>query len=221
MIAEKSLLITSTILDSFAWYKSAPPGHWKEKATEDFKNALNRIYTPMNEDAKRGVDFENGLYRSLYLDRDTFIERHGKQCAKFFDECAGKTQQAKLQKTIEVDGQNYKLYGKADIFSPEKIIDIKTCSNWRGPEKYLDKSQHLLYITASNIPSFEYLVAVGDSIKDSVTEKMSWVVDCVIPIDASMSVEEASNKLADRIREFVGFLSDNKAYMDAYISVFS
>lgn len=229
-LATKPLLITSSILDSYAWYKEAP-GSWKEKAESDLINALTRVYTPLDAAVKRGMAFEERVCRDLYLARDVFHKRHGDMLMPFFDECVGGRQQDVVKSTITIDGQDYVLYGKADILFPKskntegRIIDIKTTSSWKGMAKYTSRSQHLLYITASRITNFKYLVAVGE---DTETHEApdtppitKWIVDSVIPIDASMPVDEASERLEERVRMFVAFLRTRPELLRAYTTIFT
>ena len=67
----KEYLITSSILDSFDWYMTAPVS-WKQRAADDLKNQLFRIYTTLGPAQQRGVDFEKsnsfGILSNLYID---------------------------------------------------------------------------------------------------------------------------------------------------------
>jgi uncharacterized protein (DUF486 family) len=214
-LAPKPLLVTSSILDSYAWYKEAP-GSWKEKAETDLTNALFRIYTPMDAAVQRGVDFEGKICRDLYLERYTFVTKHGDMMAPFYDMCHGGLQQAPVKRTVVVDGQDFLLYGKADILFPkEHIIDIKTTGAWKGMAKYTTRAQHLLYTAATGIEKFTYLVAVGEN------KKTGWTVDSVIPVDASTSIARAMEMLEERIRMWIAFLHTRPTFLKAYIEVFT
>lgn len=245
-IINKSLLITSSILDAYDWYKSAPgdaadPSSWKAKATKDFRNSLFRIYTPMDPAAKRGVDFENRICRDLFMGRDAFLSKHGTLLtSEFYDKCRGGLQQEVVKYEYKIDGQMYCLYGKKDISFPVgskewpagKTIDIKTTKEWKGHSKYTGRSQHPLYIAASGVESFEYLVAVGED-KEIAAEdtsengavlheaKYEWIVDSVIPVEASLSRDDAFAILEGKIRTFVGYLAGVPELEKAYRTVFS
>ena len=131
-ILAKDLLITSSILDSFAWFKEAPLS-WKERATTDLTNSLKRIYTPPDPKVQRGIDFENRITRHLLGPRTQFIAANGKKLGIIWDECHGGLQQKVVKRIIEVEGQRICLYGRADIHyaDPHRIVDIKTTGNWK------------------------------------------------------------------------------------------
>lgn len=225
-IASKPLLVTSSILDSFAWLSNCPP-NWKEKALEEFNNSLKRIYTPLSPAVKRGMDFEDRICRDLYVSRDIFEKKHGMVTMEFYDLCKGGTQQAVLKKTITVDDQPYVLYGKADIFFPEIIYDIKTTGRFKGFQAYTERAQHLMYQTASGIPAFKYLVAVGSDKQVPVERggksfmEEQWCVDSVIPIDVTMDPKEAQERLEDRIRVFIKFIAADKGMLADYVNIFT
>lgn len=221
MIAAKSLLVTPSILDSYTWLTTCPAS-WKEKAEAEFSNSLNRIYTDLSPEIRRGMDFEDKICRDVYISRELFIEKHGKMLSEFYAMCKGGAQQAVLKTTIKVDDQDYLLYGKADIlFMPMgatagHILDIKTTGKFKGPQYYTGRAQHLLYIVASGIERFTYLVAVGKDV-----EGKAWEVDSVLPIDASTNYEEALVRLQSKIRDFVAFLQKRPELLTAYVEVFT
>ncbi|MDD5358283.1 MAG: hypothetical protein PHX80_04000 [Candidatus Nanoarchaeia archaeon] len=160
-------LVTPTLIDSIKWYFNCPDS-WKKKAFEEISNTLNRIWTEPSEAVKRGIDFEKRICKSLVNSRDDFIKEHGELLSAFYDHCVGAEQQKVLKKIITIKNQDFLLYGRADIYFDEKIIDIKTTGKWRGKSSYLTKSQSYFYSYMSEIKPFEYLIAVfdGNNISD-------------------------------------------------------
>lgn len=221
----KSLLVTSSLLDSFSWYKECPSS-WKERAEADLVGTVFRVYSPMKGAVKRGIEFEARVVAGLGLEREVFVAAHGEMLAVFHDACHGGILQATVKRTVTVDGQGFVLYGKADILFPGKrIIDIKTTGRWKGTAAYTSRAQHLLYIAASGIEDFLYLVAVGQdaSVHQAPdTPAVSvWKVDAVEPVDASMPKDEAMERLESRIRQWMAFLETHPELKRAYETVFT
>jgi hypothetical protein len=96
------------------------------------------------------------------------------------------------------------------------ILDIKTTGKFKGPEYYTGRAQHLLYIMASKIEKFTYLVAVGKDV-----EGQDWKADSVLPIDATTTYEEAKVRLEAKIRDFIAFLQKRPEWLKAYVEVFT
>lgn len=207
------LLITATILDSYKWYKECPAS-WEQKAHDDLLNALNRIWTPPTPEILRGMNFERAICSSFGNSREEFVEQFGEVAATFYDRCKDAKQQVVYKRDLDIGDTQYLLYGKADIVRPDRIIDIKTTARWKGNHNYLGKRQHLLYIAASGIPKFEYIVAVFDnpeSLKPTTVQE----------IDASLSVDEALNRITDSVVEFMDFLHGNPEFDEAYRTRFN
>jgi len=203
------LLITPSILDSFKWLKECPPS-WHDKAKTDLLNALKRVYSPMNPATQRGVAFEKAICSSFGNSREEFIAQFGEVSAPFYDKCKGALQQVTYRKNITVNGEDFLLYGKADIVHPDRIIDIKTTASWKGPYGYTSKNQHHVYIAASGITTFEYLVAVFE--KDATSLRPMTVES----VDASGSVESSLIHVTKSIVDFMEYLKSAPEFEDAY-----
>ena len=152
-----SRLITSTLFNSIDWYKNCPPDR-KEKALNDLTDTLARIWNKPNESVKRGMDFEKLLYSVLEMDKEEKMIS-----SNFFRTiaraCKGGIFQKKIKKFIEIDGTEYCLFGKVDVWFPDIIKDIKTTGNYKGRDSYLKGMQHKLYCYIEHIKRFEYIVA--------------------------------------------------------------
>ncbi len=226
----KPLLVTPSILDSYAWYKDCPSS-WKEKAEADLRNALNRIYSPMEGAVKRGIDFEAKVCADLGMDLPSFTARHGTMLAPFHRHCHGGRMQEVVKRTVTIDGQAFVLYGKADVLFPSehgfrgRIVDLKTTGRWKGAVAYTSRAQHLLYIAASGIEDFLYLVAVG---RDSVVAQAPdtppatmWTVEAVEEVDVSLPWSEATERLEGLVRRWMAFLEGRPDLMKAYVNIFT
>lgn len=220
MKQSKPYLITSSILDAFDWVQNAPPS-WQEKAFTDFKNQLSRVRTPLTPEVQRGMDFENKVCMDLFMSREAFLDKHGKLLtSEFYDKCAGGKQQEVTKQKLKIDDYEYTLYGRMDIYFPgTKIIDIKTTGSWKGHSKYTARNQHPMYIATTGVTSFEYLVAVGSDQK--VGKKSEWVVESVIPVDGSMSRDDAYAIVENKIRSFIAVIEKDPELDTAYKTIFS
>ena len=208
-------LITSSLLDSIDWYRQCPDS-WKEKAYKDLSDKLNRIYGPMNPEVQRGIDFEAKVCSLLDAPESTFMEvfkSHDPGVRQFWTLCHGGRFQSTLKSYITIDGTQYTLYGKSDILFPDRIVDIKTTANYKGPANYRGKTQHLVYIVASKIPTFTYLIAEFNDVQQRCIG--------VYNVDASMSVEDATRALIPRISESLDILRDDGDLWTAYKTQFN
>jgi len=154
---QPTLLITTSILDSYAWYRKCPP-NWRKNAYSSLVSTIRREkYTP-HKTAQRGIDFEDAIYRSAVGSAGAGSEK--------FNHVVEKVKrgryQVTLKKNIEVEGRNILLFGKADVVFKNRIVDIKTTENYRGDDKYLSGWQHKLYLLMSELYDFKYLVTLFD-----------------------------------------------------------
>lgn len=210
-----SKLITPSILDSYDWYITCPSS-FKENALKQIDDQLNRRWSDLSPAIRRGIDFEKKVCSNLWQDsKEEFMrsfEGHTPSISKFWDKCRASVQQAKTSKTVEVDGVSYYLYGKRDIAFQDKTIDIKTTKAYKGPDYYLVRNQHPLYIACTGIQAFEYLIAEFDDEKGVCTN--------VFTVDASMTVEDAEARVISKIKEFINFLSSDDELLAAYNKTF-
>lgn len=213
-------LVTSSLIDSMNWYKSAPYS-WKRKALEDFSAMVKRESRPTPPSAKRGIDFENLVCHNCNTaTKDELIEKarllYGRNAnldvvLKMAEKCKGGNQQVKVSKEIDVDGDTYFLFGYADIVFPEKIIDIKTCGKYKGADYYLGRVQHHIYSVCTGISDFEYAVA------DFCNTDKPWLYH---EVKVHNNVAESESEIADKIRELKEFLHEQNLWLD-YMTVFS
>jgi hypothetical protein len=213
-------LITTSLLDQIDWFRVCPAS-WKESAYKGIHNTVNRIYEA-NPATQRGVAFENVINACLDMDEGQFVKQFDGHCAdvvKFHQVCHGGRRQAVAKRHIEIDGEEYTLYGKMDVLFPPvvcptpRIVDIKTTGNYRGKQSYLDKNQHLVYCFATRIPSFTYIVAEFTDISDKCVE--------VHQIDTEVDIEAAGVTIVRKIQEMVSLLQDDIDLWTAYLTKFN
>jgi len=131
----------------------------------------------------------------------------------FVKKCKGGNFQKKTKKVIELNGFDYCLYGKLDVDFPNKIIDIKTTSNYKGKQHYLSTFQHKLYCYCEQKSLFEYLVAEFDANEKLIDHHIvNYEVD---------DFKALETEVIERIKEAVAFLSNNHELFELYTSKFS
>lgn len=211
-------LITSSLLDSYAYYKTT-----KNKITAfyDFVSMLRREKRPTPAPAQRGIDFENLICHNCNnMDIPELLEKaeqvyNGQEnpyvIKVMADKCRGGEQQAKVFKDIDVNGTTYHLFGYADILFPLKILDIKTCGRYKGEQYYRDRVQHHIYSVCTGIDVFEYVIADFENTSAPQSYKE---VSLVLNPEKSMEV------ISSRIEELMFFLKQKNLY-DDYVNIFS
>ena len=205
-----SLLITPTLLNSYDWYTNCPES-WKDKAYNDLKNTLGRIWSEPNEAVKKGMDFEKQVYKHANKNLDQL-----KASNQFKLVCSlvrGGDYQAKSKKIIKVDDIDFCLYGKLDVKFTDKIQDIKTTSNYRGEKKYLSTWQHIFYCFNEMIKKFEYIVVEFTSTY-SIRDVHIINFEC----DDFNLLE---NQIKAHIKKFGDFLAENKELETLYYEKFN
>lgn len=204
-----SRLITPSLMGSINWYLNCPPS-WREKAFKDLKNQLGREYSePMSPALQLGIKFEDAVYACAQLERDA-----GSDHFKWFvAQCKGGIFQKRTRQYITIDGQQYCLFGKMDAWFPSVIKDIKTTSNYKGPEHYLASFQHKMYCYNEQITDFVYLIAEFDDTQQliahhSITYK-------------APSHDKLEKEIVDTIEEATEFLKGYPELMTLYTTKFS
>lgn len=226
-------LLTATLLDAYQWYQDAPeiPRKdnrsitWKESAYKDLLDKIRRVGTfEPTPEIQRGMDFENKVCNNLALVREDFLALFDESCRTdmelFYDKCKGGEQQRPTSGEIEVDGMLFYLFGYIDIFFPSvKIQDIKTTGSYKGPEKYLGRHQHLIYMYCEKVYWFEYIVAAFREYKDSEGKIISSRLDKTHLVTIHSSEDEVVKRLTGRIRNFKRFL-EKEDLMGEYLTLF-
>lgn len=179
------LLITSSLLNAYQYYIQ---DEWKspEDSRADFLKTLSREKTPPTEAQQRGIDFENAIRLAdvtrNHFDPDPIVRR-------FTEIVRDGIWQQSVKKDLKVGNQEFLLYGRTDVIKRDTIYDIKFTSNYELG-KFLDLSQHPIYLYCSGLPNFSHLISDGkdwwredyhnhagieDEIKSKVTEFLDYL----------------------------------------------
>ncbi len=171
-----SKLITASLVSAIDWLTSCPSS-WKAKAKEDLTNQLSRIWIepPADSPLRLGQDFEKKVYQQA--DNKLIIKVGSENFQWFVEQCRGGVFQKKCRKIIEVDSEEYCLYGKIDVWFPGVLKDIKTTSNYKGREAYEKSFQHVLYMYVEHIERFEYLIAEFQKGSKQIAEKHHIIIE--------------------------------------------
>lgn len=163
-------LITKTLLSAWLYTYCCAEGY-EDEAEDDFLRTLRR--EPMEEPSEaitNGIAFENGVYALVNDPKDITVYPAWRQVsARIADIIRGGQIQVKVQRDIEVDGDNYLVYGICDAVKAGIIYDVKFSSKGFGSAemtgKYLDSPQHPAYMYC--IPEawkFVYLCSDGSDL---------------------------------------------------------
>lgn len=206
-----SRLITPSLIGSISWLKTCPPS-WKAKAAKDLKNQLARIWSePAPGSAlDLGIKFEAAVVKACAL---TTEDVKGNEHFKWIvEETRGGEFQRRTALDINIDGQDYCLYGKIDAYFPNIIKDIKTTSNWKGADHYLCSFQHKMYCYNENMRNFRYIVAEFDDAQHIVDHH---AVD--VDLEDRLSLEA---EIVSKVKEAISFLSASTELFNLYTTTF-
>ena len=202
--AQPTLLITTSILDSYAWYSSCPPS-WKTRAYNSLIATIRREGYSPHKTAQRGIAFENAIYNGS-IGSEKFNE-----IKQYF---AGARYQQVIKRQIQVEGRDVLLYGKVDALYPDKICDIKTTENYRGEQKYLSGWQHKIYSLITGIPDFEYFVVLFEAFPGNT------IIDYYKIPCSSTTEEQLIRNVSEGIWNFYEWLMSEDLFYD-YEQIFS
>ena len=219
-------LMTPSLISSVSWLKKCPAS-WKEKAYKDLYGRLAREPYVPSEEATRGEDFEKSVVKVLEEINHDKSKIPGLKYSAHFKEvlnmCAGGTFQKKTKGYIQVDGVSYYLFGFMDVMhtDPDRILDLKTTENYRGPDKYLGTAQHKIYCYNEKIRYFRYLVTIMEKIETDKdgnklekpkykiieNEKLDYKVECF---------DKLKEDLTNQIRETIQFIRSDEELSELY-----
>jgi len=207
----KTLLITTSLLDSVSWCRIAPNTPckynpsltWKEQAYTDLKNTLARIWVPGNKAVERGQAFETAIF-SKTATREGVLYKASDKFKTVVDMCRGGVPQVKSRTFLAVDDVEYCIFGKLDVDLPalDTIIDIKTTQEYKGQSKYLGSMQHKVYCYAQRRKNFKYIVAVFNGETDLEIQELHEVNYTMLDRNA------VGDEIEDSIRKTVSFLKE-------------
>jgi len=208
------LLVTATLLDSFDFASSAPPS-WKARAMMDFVSKIRREQIDFPAWVHKGEDLEAQVQAvcNTAKSRDD-LKVGSDNFQKVTNACYGGTFQNKLKLTMEIDGTKCFFFGYSDVEKKDTTIDIKTCLAWKTKSKYLNKSQHLIYLMINGNAKFEYVVVEWED------ENLPDIKSVhIIPYN-SPGKDILKRMIAERVTNMFGFIRQNNLWQD-YFHIFS
>jgi hypothetical protein len=184
-------LITPSLINAYQYYIS---DEWKSPADSraDFLKTLSREKFEPNESMKKGIQLEDDIMRStkgfdpMILGNEDYLKCVQAISNVLIPNCLW---QQSVKKDIKVGNREFLLYGRTDVIKRDTIFDIKYTSNYELG-KFLDSSQHLIYLYCSGLPNFSYLISDGkdwwredyvnhegveDQIKSKIADFMSYL----------------------------------------------
>lgn len=204
------LAITPTLLNSFDWYNKMNAGKWKDKAYKDIANKVKRISSPMGPEAIKGIEFEDAVQKICEAGtiESCKASQNFKTVCRFCE--GGKFQQWCEFYFTDGEGNAVRAYGKIDVLFEDKIIDIKTTKEYKGPESYTKGWQPAIYCLAKDIAEFQFIVAEWESPESSKVAE-------VYPVETVMvDAADTHALLVKKYDDFVKFLKQQRLY-DAYL----
>jgi hypothetical protein len=198
-------LLTPSLLNSYAYYIQ---DEWKSPADSraDFLKALSREKFEPNEAMQKGIDFEGDVQlatnelNEINIFHDDYDERQYiiNQIAKIV---RGGLWQQSVKKEIKVGNQEFLLYGRTDVIKRDTVYDIKFTSNYELG-KFLDSSQHLIYLYCSGLPNFSYLISDGEN---------WWREDY-------HNHEQVEDQIKSKIADFMSYLENDLEAKEMFIN---
>ena len=183
-------LITHSLINSYTYYIQ---DEWKSPADSraDFLRTLSREKFEPNEAMAKGIDFEDKILRMATLNLlpaefDDEQDRIVEEIAKIVK---GGIWQESVKKELKIGNQEFLLYGRTDVIKRDTVYDIKFTGSYELG-KFIDLSQHLIYLYCSGLPNFSYLISDGkdwwredyhnhagveDEIKSKVSDFLSYL----------------------------------------------
>ena len=218
-----SRLITPSVIGAVEWLRAAPDKindkgvNWRTQARIDLENQLGRVpWSEANSNKLSfvlGHKFEDTVYAYAHKDQ---VDGGSEHFNWFVDKCKGGIFQKKSKRIITLDGVEYCLYGKLDVWFPDRILDIKTTRRYKGQQGYLDSFQHIMYCFNENIMDFEYLIAEFED-KD---EKPKILEHHEIKFHAE-SRDYLRERVESAVKSFVKFISSDQKLFELYTTKFT
>lgn len=182
-------LITPSLINSFQYYiqdECKSP----QDSRADFLRTLSREKFEPNEAMAKGIAFENDVKAVVFdgmHDKGQIIDA-SHPVEHIANIVVGGLWQQSVKKELKIGNQDFLLYGRTDVIKRDTIYDIKFTGNYELG-KFLDSSQHLIYLYCSGLPNFSYLISDGkdwwtedycnherieDQIKSKIADLMSY-----------------------------------------------
>jgi hypothetical protein len=149
-------LITPSLYSSWRYWK-----YGEDSGKGEILDTLNKVRKEPSPAMQRGIDFENDI-RRVCADgtSEDFCVLEAADIVK------GGMWQQRVSKELNGD----LAYGIADVIRRNTIFDIKRVNKY-DLGKYEGSIQHLIYMYATDIPNFEYVISDG---KEVYMESYHW-----------------------------------------------
>ena len=207
-------LVTPTLLDSFEFAANAPAS-WKNTAKKDLLAKIRREEIKYPDWVTWGMEFENKVYevcRNLNNEEEINNLQSSDHFKDVVKSCYGGQFQQKLKRNMQIDEDKVFLFGFSDVEFTDYTLDIKTTMNYKGPQKYLTKAQHLMYLYMNGKSKFEYLVVEWKAGKE---KEINNVYSIHYSNDDQNDLE---NQIIAKIRSLFKYLRDNNLWNDYYLT---
>lgn len=213
-----SRLVTASLIGSIEWFRNCPL-NWKSDAFNSLRGTLAREPWDPSVAIKKGIAFENDVYRILSNDKTAWQDdKYSENFRKVLKACSGGVFQDKDKMFIDIGKYEYCLYIKEDVLFPNKIIDIKTTKKWGGRSKYLNTIQHELYCLVKKIPDFEYVVGVWEDADDPDNRTLDSVHTAEYSCD---NFKELKEKIIERVTLNLQLLETDDELWELYTKKYS
>jgi hypothetical protein len=184
-------LITPSLYSAWKYWKDSEDTG--EKEMQDLLDTLNKVEKEKSPAIQAGIDFENIIHNVCDGTEvtDDFCVMDVVEIVK------GGLWQQRVSR--ELDGDL--CYGIADVIRRDTIFDIKRVFKY-DLGKYEGSIQHLIYMYATGIPNFEYVISDGHEV---YLETYHWEAGSL-------------ETLRERILEIKGFLLSNEEMRRAFLT---
>jgi hypothetical protein len=139
-------LITPSLYSAWKYWKDS-----EDAGKEELLDTLNKVEKRKSPAMRMGIDFENAIRH--VCDGGTSEDFCVLEAAEIVN---GGIWQQRISR--ELDGDL--AYGIADVIRRNTIFDIKRVNKY-DLGKYEGSIQHLIYMYATGIPNFEYVISDG------------------------------------------------------------
>ena len=142
----------------------------------DITNYLNRAPFEPNDAMKLGAEYEKQVQR---MTQGLKVQNPMPTAKAMADMVKGARWQVTVKTYLTIEEQQYVLWGKIDVLQPDEILDIKTTQEYKGVDRYLGTTQHLIYLhgahqTEWKQTKFRYLVSDFHEIHEVPFEVEDW-----------------------------------------------
>ena len=199
------LKVTPSLLNDYNWFKNCPPS-WKERAYNSFSKTLNREFVTSPE-IELGKKFEDCIMYSI---------KSGKNGSEKFNEIRDYFLNVEFQKRtkmfLNVEGEEFGIFGRIDAYKPDLLLDIKTTSNYKGKDHYLNTWQHKIYCYSEKIKNFEYIIV-------ELLDKK--IIDYYIVKYEMEDFDGVRKEIQKEIKEMICFIDKDKNLKDLYYNKYN